>query len=87
MAGHSANLGVSNHNAEIEHREEMKMPLRYTEQRSIAGRIYSNLKQPAEPDQPKRPPIDGWAKQRQAWGEDDYHRSRGPVSPLGGKAK
>ena len=53
----------------------------------MAERIYSNLKQPTEPDQPKRPPpIDGWSPQRAQWGEVD-HRARGFMSPLGGKAK
>jgi hypothetical protein len=63
------------------------MQFQVTDKRTIAGRIYSNLKQPTEPEQPKRPQIDGWAKQRKDWGEDDYHRRRGAVSPLGGKAK
>jgi hypothetical protein len=48
--------------------------------RSFAEKIYSNL-------QPKsKAPIDGWARQRQAWGETD-HRARGAVSPLGGTVK
>jgi hypothetical protein len=63
------------------------MPLRVTDKRSIAGRMYQKLKPKPEPDKPKRPPIDGWARQRKDWGEDDYHRRRGPVSPLGGQAK
>jgi hypothetical protein len=54
--------------------------------RSPAGRMYPHLKTKPEPDPPKRPPIDGWAKQRQAWGEHDQ-RARGFMSPLGGKAK
>jgi hypothetical protein len=63
---------------------EMKMPLRLT----LAERIYTNLKpKPAEPDQSKRPPIDGWARQRAQWGEAVDHRTRGPVSPLGGQVK
>jgi hypothetical protein len=61
------------------------MPLRLkdqrTEQRSIATRLYSNrIKAKSEP------PVDGWAKQRQQWGEVD-HRARGAVSPLGGQVK
>jgi hypothetical protein len=63
------------------------MSLRLTDKRSLAERIYTKLKpKPTEPNQPKRQPIDGWAKQRQAWGEVD-HRTRGPVSPLGGQVK
>jgi hypothetical protein len=62
------------------------MALRLTDKRSIAGRMYPKLKPKPEPDQPKRPPIDGWAPQRAQWGEHDQ-RARGFVSPLGGKAK
>jgi hypothetical protein len=56
------------------------------DKRSIAQGMYPKLKQPTEP-QPKRPPADGWAKQRQSWGEDVDHRARGHVSPLGGQVK
>ena len=57
------------------------------DKRTIAQRIYSNLKpKSAGPGQPK-PPADGWAKQRQAWGENVDHRARGHVSPLGGQVK
>jgi hypothetical protein len=62
------------------------MTLRSKDQRtekaspSFAEKMFPNL-------QPKpKAPIDGWAKQRQAWGEVD-HRKRGFVSPLGGQAK
>jgi hypothetical protein len=52
-----------------------------------SSRIYPNLKA-TKPEETKRPPpIEGWAKQRKEWGEDDYHRARGPVSPLGGQVK
>lgn len=54
-------------------------------ERSIAGRLYSNL---IKPEEKPRPMIDGWArKQRQAWGENVDHITRGPTSPLGGVAK
>ena len=53
----------------------------------IASRIYTKLKPQPEPDKPKRPPIDGWAKQRKEWGENVDHRARGAVSPLGGTVK
>jgi hypothetical protein len=47
---------------------------------SFAEKMFPNL-------QPKpKAPIDGWAKQRQAWGETD-HRARGFVSALGGTVK
>ena len=62
------------------------MSLRVTDKRSFAGLMYPKLKPQPEPDKPKRPPIDGWAKERQAWGEHDQ-RARGFMSPLGGKAK
>ena len=56
------------------------------DKRTIAQRIYSKLKQPTEPQQPK-PPAVGWAKQRPQWGENVDHRARGHVSPLGGTVK
>ena len=52
-------------------------------ERSIAGRMYPSAKS----GEPKRPPIDGWAKQRKEWGENVDHRTRGAVSPLGGQVK
>jgi hypothetical protein len=67
------------------HTEDGVMPI--PDKRTIAQRIYSKLKQPTEPDQPKRPPVDGWAPQRKAWGENVDHRARGHVSPLGGQVK
>ena len=48
---------------------------------TLATKIFQNLQ--AKPAHQ----IDGWARQRQSWGEDDHHRRRGPVSPLGGKAR
>ena len=56
------------------------------DKRTIAQRIFPKLKQPAEPDQAKRAPADGWAKQRKEWGENVDHRARGAMSPLGGSA-
>ena len=54
--------------------------------RSISENMYPKLKQPAEP-KPKRPPADGWAKQRAKWGDNVDHVSRQYVSPLGGQVK
>jgi hypothetical protein len=35
---------------------------------TIASRLYPHLTtKPVEPEQPKRGPIDGWAKQRKEW--------------------
>ena len=31
--------------------------------------------------------VDGWAAQRQSWGEAVDHRARGFVSPLGGQVQ
>jgi hypothetical protein len=53
----------------------------------IAERIYPKLKPKPEPQKPKRPPVEGWAKQRKEWGENVDQRTRGFMSPLGGKAK
>jgi hypothetical protein len=56
-------------------------------ERSIAGRLYSNLVK-TKPEEKIKPPVDGLArKQRQAWGENVDHITRGPVSPLGGQVK
>jgi hypothetical protein len=62
------------------------MTLRSKDQRtekaspSFAEQMFPNL-------QPKpKAPADGWARQRESWGETD-HRKRGFVSPLGGQVK
>jgi hypothetical protein len=39
-----------------------------------AQRMYPNLKAKPEDQTTKRAPIDGWAKQRQAWGEVDHRK-------------
>jgi hypothetical protein len=41
--------------------------VRDIEPQSIAARMYPNLKPKAEDEQPKRSPVDGWAKQRKEW--------------------
>lgn len=67
------------------------MALRSKDQRtkkvkpSIAAGLFPNL--PAENNQVKSNRVDGWARQRAQWGENVDHRTRGPVSPLGGTVK
>ena len=51
---------------------------------SIATGLFPNL--PAENNQVKSNRVDGWAPQRERWGEID-HRKRGATSPLGGQVK
>jgi hypothetical protein len=55
--------------------------LRQRTQRSVATRLYAT-----KIETKKRVPISGWARQREAWGEDDPNK-RGCVSPLGGTVR
>ncbi len=65
----------------------MPQRIEKTTKPSIAAGIFPNLAKP-EDQTTKRAPFDGWAPQRATqWDEDDQHRARGFMSPLGGAAK